>query len=64
MKKSASLLALSPASLRLLANWKRTDRKFFRKYMKDSSTMEVVASLAELIATYELRTKEPNSFYC
>lgn len=55
---------LSPASLTFLANWKRTDRKFFRKYMKDTRTMEIVAALAELIATYETRSTRTTLFYC
>lgn len=55
---------LSPASLALLANWKRTDKRFFRKYRKDERTMEIVAALAEMIANYETQIQKPTPFYC
>lgn len=57
-------IKLSPASLKLLANWKRNDKRFFRKYSKNAETMKVIAALAELIATYEIRAQEPTPFYC
>lgn len=55
---------LSPTSIALLANWKRTDKRFFRKYRKDERTMEIVAALAEMIANYETRLQKPTLFYC
>ncbi len=55
---------LSPQSLSLLAQWQRADRKFFRKHSADPKAMEIVAALAELIATYEICSQEPVPFYC
>jgi hypothetical protein len=55
---------LSHESLSLLAQWQRTDRKFFRKHSADPKAMEIVAALAEMIATYEAQVRKPTPFYC
>jgi hypothetical protein len=54
---------LSPSSLSLLIEWQQSDKAFFRKYRKDKKAMEIIAALAELIATYDEKSKSP-LFYC
>ena len=54
---------LSQSSLSLLIEWQKSDKAFFRKYRKDKKAMEIVAALAELIATYDEKSKSP-LFYC
>ncbi len=55
--------ALSPSSLSLLATWQQMDKKFFCKYKKDKKAMEIIAGLAEFIATYDEKSKT-TLFYC
>jgi hypothetical protein len=54
---------LSPSSLSLLATWQQMDKKFFCKYKKDKKAMEIIAWLAEFIATYDDKQKT-TLFYC
>jgi hypothetical protein len=55
--------SITPSTLSLLIEWQKSDKAFFRKYRKDKKAMEIIAALAELIATYDEKSKSP-LFYC
>ncbi len=50
---------ISTQALKVKSQWLLEDQKFFTKYRKDKKAMQIINALAEMIASFEFKPKEP-----